>query len=113
MAANHHLENLVAIVDYNKLQSYGRVDEVLPLDPLADKWSAFGFAVHECDGHDVDALRAAFRALPFASGRPSVLIAHTVKGKGIDVAEGDPRWHHKAAFAAATGDELRAAIKRG
>lgn len=111
-AAKHRLDNLIAIVDHNKLQSYGPVDDVLPLAPLAAKWAAFGFAVRECDGHDVDALRAVFADLPFEDGRPSVLIAHTVKGKGIDVAEGDPRWHHKASFGAAAGDELRAAIAR-
>jgi transketolase len=112
MAAKHKLENLIAIVDHNKLQSYGSVDDVLPLAPLAEKWRAFGFAVRECDGHDVDALRAAFRSVPFEAGRPSVLIAHTVKGKGIGFAENDPSWHHKASFPAVKADELRAAIKR-
>jgi transketolase len=111
-AAKHGLDNLIAIVDHNKLQSYGPIEDVLPLAPLAEKWSAFGFAVRECDGHDVGALRAVLAELPFAAGRPSVLIAHTVKGKGIDVAENDPRWHHKASFAAGAGDELRAAIAR-
>src|SRR5262249_22715636 len=95
-ASKHHLDNLTVIVDYNGLQSYGRVDEVLPLEPLADKWRAFGFAVREVDGHDVAALEAALRAVPFEPSKPSALIARTVKGRGIDFAEHDPSWHHKA-----------------
>ena len=112
LASKHGLDTLTAIVDHNKLQSYGPVDDVLPMGALADKWSAFGFAVRECDGHDVTALRAALSGGSFAAGKPGVLIAHTVKGKGIDFAEHDPTWHHKASFAAARGDELRAALAR-
>ncbi|MBF0322709.1 MAG: transketolase, partial [Magnetococcales bacterium] len=90
------LSNLTAIVDSNQLQSYGRVNEVLDMHPLPDKWRSFGFAVREVDGHDVNALQQALSALPFAEGSPSVLIAHTVKGKGIPMAEGNPQWHHKS-----------------
>jgi transketolase len=111
LAAKHGLERLVAVVDYNKLQSYGAVGEVLPLEPLADKWRAFGFAVRECDGHDVGELRAAFGAAPFAPGRPSVLIAHTVKGRGVGFAEHNPQWHHKSSFDAAQGERMRAALR--
>jgi transketolase len=109
MARKHALDNLLLIVDYNKLQSYGAVADVLPLEPLADKLRAFGFAVREVDGHDVDALRAVL-TLPFEAGRPSALIAHTIKGGGIAACEHDPAWHHKASFDAAAGDELRRAL---
>lgn len=102
-AGKHRVSNLTAMVDYNKLQSYGRTADVQPLDPLADKWKAFGFAVREVDGHDVAALRRLFAALPFAFDRPSAIICHTVKGKGVSFAEGNPDWHHKSKL---TKDEL-------
>jgi transketolase len=109
-AAKHRLDTLTAIIDYNKLQSYGTVSDVLGLEPLADKWRAFGFGVREVDGHDVEALRAAFAATPLEGGRPSVVIAHTVKGRGIAHAEHDPRWHHKAKLDATQIAGLRAAL---
>ena len=112
MAAKHRLDRLIAIVDANKLQSYGPVDDVLPLEPLAQKWQAFGFAVDECDGHDVAALRRCLRAVPFRSGRPSVLIAHTIKGRGIDVAENNPLWHHSSSFDATQAALMRAALRQ-
>ena len=111
-ASKHALDNLTVIVDYNKLQSYGRVDEVLPLEPLADKWRAFGFTVREVDGHDVAALRETFAALPFAAGKPNAIIAHTLKGRGIDYAELDARWHHKSTLDAAAIEKLRAALEQ-
>ena len=95
-ASKHRLSHLTALVDYNKLQSAGPTREILDLEPLVDKWRAFGFAVSEVDGHDIGALRAIFRRLPFAGDRPSAIICHTVKGKGIPFAEHDPNWHHKA-----------------
>lgn len=94
-AAKHRLENLTVLVDYNHMQSYSTTAEVLDLEPMADKWRAFGFAVREVDGHDVDALRAGLTQVPFAPGRPSVLICHTVKGKGIRALEWNAEWHHK------------------
>jgi transketolase len=109
-AAKHKLSSLTAIVDYNKLQSYGAVSDVLPLEPLADKWTAFGFAVREVDGHDVEALRALFAQLPFASDKPSLVIAHTIKGRGIPFAEGDPLWHHKATVTPELAASLRTAL---
>jgi transketolase len=109
-ASKHHLSSLTAIIDYNKLQSYGKVSDVLPLEPLADKWRAFGFAVREVDGHDVEALRAVFKTTPFEPDRPSLLIAHTIKGRGIPFAEGQASWHHKASVDAKTVAELRAAL---
>lgn len=94
-AARWQLEGLVAIVDYNKLQAMGRSDEVLGLAPLGDKWRAFGWEVRELDGHDLDTLAAAFDAVPLAPGRPTAIIAHTVKGKGVSFMEGDLEWHYR------------------
>jgi len=94
-AAHEGLENLCAIIDYNKIQSLGRVEEVLKLEPLADKWRAFGWAVREIDGHSVEEIAAAFDALPLASGRPSCLVAHTVKGKGVSFMEDRLLWHYR------------------
>ncbi len=104
-AAKHGLSNLVAIIDYNKLQSYGPTSEVLDLEPLADKWRSFGFAVAEVDGHDLDELRDAFASLPLDRRKPSAVICHTVKGKGIPFIENDARWHHKSKLSA---DEVSA-----
>lgn len=112
-AAKHRLENLTVIVDYNQLQSYARIDEVLPLEPLADKWRAFGFEVREIDGHDVTSLRETFAALPFANRKPSAVIAHTRKGRGISFAELDPTWHHKSSIDQALIDRLRDALEQG
>lgn len=95
-AAKHRLDNLTAIVDYNKLQSFGANAEVMPLEPLADKWKSFGFAVTEVDGHDVEALRRVLKSGPVQSGSPTAIIAHTVKGRGVPFAENDPAWHHKS-----------------
>jgi len=106
-AGKHGLANLTAIVDYNKIQSYGFVDEVQPLEPLAQKWTSFGFATREIDGHDVSALRAALSATPFETGRPSALICHTVKGKGLSFAENDPEWHHRNRVSAADAEKMR------
>jgi transketolase len=94
-AGKHGLDNLTAIIDYNKLQSYGPTAQVQDMEPLADKWRSFGFAVTEVNGHDVAALRQTFTALPVAVGKPSAVICHTVKGRGIPAAENNPDWHHK------------------
>ena len=95
-ASKHRLSNLTVMVDYNKIQSAGPTDDILPLEPLADKWRAFGFGVAEVDGHDCDALRAVLGRLPLETDRPSAIICHTIKGKGFGFAEGDPGWHHKS-----------------
>lgn len=87
------LDNLVAIVDRNGLQITGTTEEVLGLDPLADRFSAFGWTAREVDGHDIGALRAALRTAP-VPGRPTVIIAHTVKGRGISFIEGQTRSHY-------------------
>ncbi len=103
-ASQHRLVNLTAIIDYNKIQSAGFTHDILDLDPMIDKWRAFGFAAAELDGHDVAALNSLFRRLPLAADRPTVIICHTVKGRGIEFAENDPNWHHKAKLGA---DEIR------
>ncbi len=94
-APHHRLDNLVAIVDYNKIQSLGSVKEVLDLHPLAEKFRAFNWAVRQVDGHDHDAIAAALKTLPFEAGKPSCLIADTVKGKGVDFMEDKLLWHYR------------------
>ena len=93
-AGKHRLSNLTVIVDCNAQQSYGSTASVLDLEPFADKWRAFNFAVTEMDGHDVPALRRVLGGLPLEADRPSAIICHTVKGKGIAFAENNPRYHH-------------------
>jgi transketolase len=95
-APHHELDNLVVIIDSNKIQSFGRVDEVLPLEPIADKWRAFGWAVTEVDGHDIDQLEEVLTSLPLEGGRPSAIIADTVKGKGVSFMEDRLEWHYKS-----------------
>jgi transketolase len=96
MAAGHRgLDNLVAIVDRNGLQQGARTEDTNALDPLDKKFEAFGWAVRAVDGNDVDELLAAFAAVPFAAGRPSAVIARTVKGRGVSFIEDRVEWHHK------------------
>lgn len=95
-AAHHGLDNLVAIVDYNKIQSFGSVAEVLRLDPLAEKWRAFGWACREIDGHDHAAIAAALGDVPHEAGKPTAIVAHTVKGKGVSFMENQLAWHYKS-----------------
>jgi len=92
-APNYSLDRLTAIVDANDVQLMGRCDDIMCLDPLADKWRAFGWHVLEVDGHDVTALREAFAETREHSAGPSVVIARTVKGKGVSFMEGRHEWH--------------------
>ncbi len=94
-SAHHKLDNLVAIIDYNKLQAMGKVSEIVNLEPLAGKWRSFGWEVKEIDGHNFEEIITALEKIPFQLGKPSCLIAHTVKGKGISFMENEPRWHDK------------------
>ena len=94
-APAHDLENLMLIIDYNKWQATGRSNEVMSLDPLPDKWSAFGWAVREIDGHDMSALTMNLSSFPDGSGKPLAIIAHTVKGKGVSFMEDDNNWHYR------------------
>jgi transketolase len=95
-APQHGLENLVAIVDYNGIQSFGRVADVLDLEPLVDKWRAFRWGVREVDGHDHAALAAVLGDLPAEAGRPTAIVARTVKGKGVGFMENDLAWHYRS-----------------
>jgi transketolase len=94
-ASHHKLDNLVAIVDYNKIQSLAPVAETLQLEPFADKWKAFGWSVVEVDGHDHASLYAHLSAVPRAAGKPSCFIAHTTKGKGVSFMERSVLWHYR------------------
>jgi len=94
-AAHHQLDNLVAIIDYNKLQSLTTVEKTLRIEPLADKLAAFGWSVQEADGHDHTALAAALGSTPWTAGKPSALIAHTTKGKGVSYMEDKVEWHYR------------------
>lgn len=94
MSASHYrLDNLVAIIDYNRLQITGRPREVCSSDPVDEKFAAFGWHVRAVDGHDLGALTATLRAAP-ESGKPTMVIAHTTKGKGVSFMEDVVRWHH-------------------
>jgi len=95
-AGKHKLSNLTVIIDYNKQQSYSTTFEVQDLEPLADKWKSFGFGVKEVDGHAVDDLKSLFLGLPVDSKKPTAIICHTVKGKGIKFTENNLEWHHKS-----------------
>ena len=98
-APHHRLENLVVLVDYNKIQSLGRVEEVIDLAPLADKWRAFGWATEELDGHDTRALESMLERIPLQEGKPTCVVAHTVKGKGVSFMEDELLWHYRAPLA--------------
>jgi transketolase len=95
-APQHKLDNLVAIIDYNKIQSLGSVAAVLELEPLAEKFRAFRWTVKEIDGHDHTAIRGALASVPFEKGKPSCIIAHTIKGKGVDFMENQLKWHYSS-----------------
>jgi transketolase len=107
----HKLDNVIAMVDYNKIQSAGATKDIQDLEPLADKWRAFNFATIEVNGHDINELREVLNRLPLESGKPTAIICHTVKGKGIHFAEHNPTWHHKAKLAKETIQEMYAALE--
>ncbi|HKV25745.1 MAG TPA: transketolase [Candidatus Acidoferrum sp.] len=105
-APQHQLDNLVVIVDYNGIQSLGAVKDVIDLHPLAEKWRAFRWAVREIDGHDMRAVEEVLTHAPFELGRPSCVIAHTVKGKGVSYMENKLLWHYRAPM----GEDLTKAL---
>lgn len=106
-APKYKLDNLVCILDSNKAQIDGYVSEVMPLEPIADKWAAFGWNVIPVDGHDPDALIAAFEAAKTVKGRPTFILADTVKGKGVSFMEGRVDWHGVAPNAEQAAAALR------
>ena len=108
MTASHYkLDNLAVIVDRNTLQITGRTEEVNALEPLADKFKAFNFAVRSVDGNDVHELTEALESLPFEAGKPSLILARTIKGRGVSFMEDNLVWHHKVP----SDDQLEAAIQ--
>jgi transketolase len=94
-AAHHRLDNLVVIVDYNKIQALGFTKDVINLEPLSKKWLSFGWAVEEIDGHDCNHITETLMRVPFTNGKPNIVIAHTVKGKGVSFMENDLLWHYR------------------
>jgi transketolase len=96
MAPRLKLDNLLAVVDYNKFQALGRIDDIVPLEPFADKWKSFNWSVREIDGHDHAQINGALREVPFSASKPSMIIAHTVKGKGVSFMENSILWHYKS-----------------
>jgi transketolase len=105
-AAHFNLDNLVFIIDRNRIQQGDRTERILRLEPLAARLQAFGFAVREVDGHDFEQLLDAFRSIPFEAGAPNCILAHTVKGKGVSFIEDRASWHHHVP----TADELSRAL---
>jgi transketolase len=95
-AAHHRLDNMVAIIDYNKLQSLTSISRTIGLEPLLDKLTAFGWEAREVDGHDHVELTRHLASTPWVEGRPSLLLAHTVKGKGVSFMEGKVEWHYRS-----------------
>ena len=106
-AAHHHLDNLIAIIDYNKIQSLDTVADTLELEPLADKWRSFGWQVQEVDGHNHQQLQSELSELPLESDCPSVIICHSVKGKGVSFMENTVLWHYRVP----RGEEFAAALQ--
>lgn len=108
-AGHHKLSNLVAIVDYNKIQAFGRTKDVLDLEPFADKWKAFGWSVQEVDGHSIQEIQKKLEEIPFKKYKPSVLIAHTIKGyKGVAEHVDKVSSHYKSP----TEEEYKMIIKK-
>lgn len=107
LASAQRVSNLFVVVDFNKWQATGRSREIMSLDPLADKWRAFGWNSIELDGHDLPALQEALQRGPAADGRPTAIIAHTTKGKGVSFMEDDNNWHYRIP----TADEVSMAKK--
>jgi transketolase len=105
-ASQFRLDNLTVIIDRNRLQQGDETERTVSLEPLADRWRSFGWAVREVDGHDADALIEVFRAVPLEAGRPNCVIAHTRKGRGVSFMEGRVEWHHRVP----TDAELAAAL---
>jgi transketolase len=106
-AAHYRLDNLTLIVDRNGLQQGDATERTVRLEPLADKWRAFGWSVREVNGHDCAELLAAFRGLPFEPGRPNCVIARTHKGRGVSFIEDQVGWHHRVPTAGELAQALR------
>jgi len=105
--AYHKVDNLVAIVDYNKIQLDGFVKDIMEVEPLGDKWRSFGWHVIEIDGHELEALGKAWEEAKATKGKPTAVIAHTIKGKGVSFMENNPKFHGVAP----TAEEMVVALK--
>jgi transketolase len=106
-APHHELDNLIVLVDFNRIQSFGRVEDVLRLEPFPSKWESFGWGVRRVDGHDHDALAKALADAPLVPGRPTVIVADTVKGKGVTFMEDKLEWHYRSP----SSEQLELALK--
>ena len=106
-AAHNKLDNLTVIVDYNKIQSLDAVENTLNLEPFAAKWRSFGWEVQEIDGHDYAEICQTYAKLPFSNNKPSCIIAHTIKGKGVSFMENKVLWHYRSP----QGDEYEKALQ--
>ena len=107
LAGQHHWDNLIMLVDYNRLQALGRSEDIINLEPLTDKLEMFGWRAIEADGHDVDDIESALSTFPFEEGRPSAVVFRTVKGKGVSFMEDNYKWH----YGGLTAELLAQAIK--
>lgn len=105
-AAAQKLDNLVAVIDYNGWQATGRSNEIMALEPLADKWRSFGWMTREINGHDLSELSETVRQIPFAADKPTCIVTRTIKGKGVSFMEDDNNWHYRIP----NDDELKAAL---
>jgi len=109
-AAHHKLDNFCALIDYNKLQSDNHNDAIMRLEPLAAKWQAFGWSVTEIDGHDIPKILDALNQAGATREKPSVIIAHTIKGKGVPYMENIPAWHGSVKLTPAQTEEALSAL---
>lgn len=106
-ASKYNLDNLVVIIDRNKLQITGGTEEINPIEPLSDKFESFGFNVQEAEGNSIESLLNIFQNIPFQVGMPNMIIANTIKGAGISFIENQVSWHHKVP----TQEEFNLAIQ--
>ena len=106
-AAMHKNDNICVIVDHNRIQLDGFVKDIMEVEPLVDKWLSFGWHAIDVDGHDIPALQAAFEEAAATKGKPTALVARTVKGKGVSFMENNPKFHGTAP----TKDEAAMALK--
>ena len=109
-AAHHKLDNLVVILDRNRKIILGDTEELVAIEPIEDKWSAFGFHVNTVDGHSISNLSDAFQSIGNTNNKPLAVIANTIKGKGIPLMENDPKWHYWQQMDQETKEAIRSAL---
>ena len=95
LAPTLKLDNLIAIIDYNKWQATGRSKEIMSLEPLTKKWDSFGWHTQEIDGHNFKDMKKAFKEIEIVDNKPHIIIAHTIKGKGVSFMEDNNNWHYR------------------